>query len=531
MITFISATPGSGKTLLATDMVYQISRRNVANLHHNFFYGKAFFEKIKELQLEEYFQTVYIEHGQGLEKEIEVVFLEDDYFDFLKKKYHINVVLDGETDDLIENFPSFYYERLAVLNVIIENINNDHKTKFLKFKPVQTIYTNIENLRLSQARSLPADMDWRKCPQGSLFVIDEAQLIPIFSEDAKVIDAIVKELTKHRHKGYDFIFITQYPSFVNKYIRLLSTRHIHLINIFGWEQSMRLEWSTVQENPNAIKSLARTENVSRWIFPKYAYKLYKSTTIDTREKRYPKKMIFLIILAVIVFGAAIFMLTRGNSTVGNIATGHGLKFEEKKDESKTNQGTKQTAVPSQNGSALDASSASESAQNSASNEKIQNIGINAASSAANGNLPVQSEPVYDPADPYAYVPVSRPAVVNYRVFSGCVSYSGKHYAVDQQGTIIKQFSASDCKKLLDKSYNRPFDYFGNRTPPPPPVEQPAETDGIEQESAMYKKFLIENKARIDSEKQLKAQNAEVREEPVPFGEPKSKYFDDAANRY
>ncbi len=102
----------------------------------------------------------------------------------------------------------------------------------------------------------------------------------------------------------------------------------------------------------------------------------------------------------------------------------------------------------------------------------------------------------------------------------------KHYAVDQQGTLIKQFSASDCKKLLDKSYNRPFDYFGNRTPPPPPPE----TTTAENESTTYKQSLIQNIARLDAEKQYRSQNPEVRTELVPIDSPKSKYLD-SANRY
>src|SRR5690606_12861468 len=82
-----------------------------------------------------------------------------------------------------------------------------------------------------------------------------------------------------------------------------------------------------------------------------------------------------------------------------------------------------------------------------------------------------ADPVYDPSKPFEYVPNSMPTVANHRVFSGCVTYQGKTFAVDQQGTRIDGFSAKDCRKILNNSYERPFDYFGNRQPPVQAMQQ------------------------------------------------------------
>ena len=140
MITFLTATPGGGKSLLATEMLYKISKANVLNLKHNYFYAKSFFEKIAELKLEQYFQSIIIEVGQGLEKTSQHIFLDDDYFDFLKTEYYINVVMDGFTDDIIQNYPPYYFERVSIiLNEIIKKINKEQNTKFLPFKPVRTL--------------------------------------------------------------------------------------------------------------------------------------------------------------------------------------------------------------------------------------------------------------------------------------------------------------------------------------------------------------------------------------------------------
>jgi zona occludens toxin len=418
MIKFLSATPGSGKSLLATEMVYQISKSNVSNIKYNYFYAKAFFEKVEQLKLHEYFVSIIIEVGQGLEKTSELIFLEPDYFDFLKTEYNINVVMDGYTDDIIQNYPPFYFERISILNKIIEKINIEQKTKFINFKPVRTIYTNIANLKLSQARPLPSDMDWRNTPQGSYFFIDEAQLIPIFSEEAKQIDPIVKKLTIHRHKGYDFLFITQDPSFVHKYIRKLASHHTHLVNIFGWEQSMKLEWSTVQEVPNAARSLIRAENITRWLFPKHVYKLYQSTTIDTRVKRYPRKMIICIIAALLLFATAFFTMDF-DSAFFRLITGRPIPTEVSKNES-----TKPNNAAQSSGSAAQPVPVSGIANNSQAEPSLHASGaVPSDSSHSNDELNATTngskssdQPIYDPENPFSFKPVSNPAVVNHRVF-------------------------------------------------------------------------------------------------------------------
>lgn len=450
MITLLSATPGSGKSLLATEKLLNMSRDNIANLKHNYFYAKAFFEKIAFLKLEHYLSQLLVTKGQGLERITEIVFFESDYFDFLKTEYYINVISNPDTDDIVNNYPEFYFERIVLLNQIIDDINSNENTKFQHFKPVRTIYTNIADLKLVQCRPLPSECDWRQTPQGSYFVIDEAQLIPIFSDEAKGIDPIVKDLTIHRHKGYDFLFITQEPSFVHKYIRKLASLHIHLVNIFGWEQSMRMEWSVVQDSPNAIKSLARAENLNRWRFPKHVYNLYKSTTINTRVKRMPKKLVIFAVLAVLLICLSIFLLFHGaaKNPLVTAVSGNPIPVQ--------TQGTKKNEPSKQSSNQPDSKQQSASEPQAASEVQAQNENP-ASSPVANPSLPVQ--PTYDVTDPLAFKPVTTPSVVNTRVFSGCVCTKKACTAYDQQGTKIDGFDRKLCKQIIKDSSSRPFDYF------------------------------------------------------------------------
>lgn len=427
-----------------------MSRDNIANLKHNYFYAKAFFEKIAFLKLEDYLSQLLVTKGQGLERVSEIVFLESNFFDFLKTEYYINVISNPDTDDIVNNYPEFYFERIVLLNLIIDDINSKENTKFQHFKPVRTIYTNIADLKLVQCRPLPPECDWRKTPEGSYFVIDEAQLIPIFSDEAKGIDPIVKDLTIHRHKGYDFLFITQEPSFVHKYIRKLASLHIHLVNIFGWEQSMKMEWSIVQDSPNAIKSIARAENLSRWRFPKHVYNLYKSTTINTRVKRMPKKLVIFAVFAVLFICLAIFLLFNGAAKNPLITAVSGKPIVEQ------TKGTKKNEPKTQSANQPNSNQQSASEPQAASEVQAQNEG-SASSPVANSSVP--NQPPYNPADPLAFQPVTTPNVVNTRVFSGCVCTKKACTAYDQQGTKIDGFDRKLCKQIIKDSSSRPFDYF------------------------------------------------------------------------
>ena len=71
----------------------------------------------------------------------------------------------------------------------------------------RTIYTNINNLKIDYVRANV--YDWRTCPDGSIIVIDEVQLIEPYKETKQKDNPIVQDLTIHRHRGFDFYFITQ----------------------------------------------------------------------------------------------------------------------------------------------------------------------------------------------------------------------------------------------------------------------------------------------------------------------------------
>lgn len=145
----------------------------------------------------------------------------------------------------------------------------------------------------------PDILEWHKwAPDGALIVIDEVQRIwrPMPS-GARVPESIA-ELETHRHRGIDFIVITQHPNLMHANVRKLVGKHIHLRRTaLG---TYLHEWPECA-NPEARGNSTRI----RWSHPKQSFGLYKSASEHTKVKhRMP--------MAVYIFGAAVLLLGGGS---------------------------------------------------------------------------------------------------------------------------------------------------------------------------------------------------------------------------
>lgn len=125
--------------------------------------------------------------------------------------------------------------------------------------------------------------DW--VPDGALIVIDEAQRIFRPRANGAKVPPHVAMLETHRHKGLDFILITQHPNLIDQNVRRLVGRHIHLraTALGRW----LYEWSECGE-PDSRNSRAVSEQ-RRYTLPKSAFGLYKSASLHVKPKyRIPK---------------------------------------------------------------------------------------------------------------------------------------------------------------------------------------------------------------------------------------------------
>lgn len=433
MIRLDTGTPGAGKTLINVRDIVQLEKINQKNIILNPKVYESNLKLIQDKSLSDEFEYCVRKVGQGVDLKDEVFHFEKDYFDFLK------------SSDRIEE----YFARSIFYNEIVDRVNKEYNLTLNKVRPVRTIYTNISGLEIDTIRPIPADADWRKLPDGSFVVYDEIQNIPVFSSESRAVDPIVKDLTIHRHRGFDIVGITQFPDLVHKTFRAVTGHHRHLVNSFGLKRSTQYEWSTVKIDPNAFKNKATAEVKSTFVFPSDLYKYYRSSTAHTHKRRLPWRFI-MILSAVLIACFSLFMcsFTNDNNVVKQIATG---KPHDSAKPSSDKSDSKQSPATTETGS-----------------EKVQGENDNPLNTSDNeSNLDI--EPAYDPADPFGYQPVQLVQPTSIRVFSGCFCTKKLCKAYDQQGTQISGIDPKLCKGLMDDSSNRPYNYFkqsqtaGNQT--------------------------------------------------------------------
>lgn len=146
---------------------------------------------------------------------------------------------------------------------------------------------------------------WLQYPEnnGSVVIIDEAQnIFPPRSSGYKTPE-LVEWLHVHRHSGVDIILITQMPGRIDKQVRDLVGAHYH-IHKTPLGVRMRYFWDYCENSPKSGMKNARPEVYK---FDKKAFGLYKSAEIHTKVKTPKSRVLWVIPLALVVFGFTAYM--------------------------------------------------------------------------------------------------------------------------------------------------------------------------------------------------------------------------------
>lgn len=138
---------------------------------------------------------------------------------------------------------------------------------------------NVPELKLPHQELDPHK--WHEVvPDGGVLVIDEVQRIwPPRGPGSKVPDS-VRELQTHRHRGVDIFIVSQSPALVDKAVRALVGRHVHLRDV-GYLGRYWYEW------PECSDQLAwKTAPIKRrYKLPKKVFALYKSSSLHVKPIR------------------------------------------------------------------------------------------------------------------------------------------------------------------------------------------------------------------------------------------------------
>lgn len=303
MLHLVTGVPGATKTAYVVTQLDKIETANKVNLVKNLQahqHNQSLFEKYKD---DLTYYDYEVGSGHQLKRQIDI--LDDDYFDFLNQEF----------DDLR---PDYYFKRTVQLNEIIERITKrDGEQGFKFYLPVRTIYTNINALKIDFVRANV--YDWRECPDGSIIVIDEVQLVDPYDNIKDKENRIVQDLTIHRHRGFDFWFITQSPTLLHPTVKVLIGVHYHLTRPYGMK-TVVYQFGSCKDNPNAMVNRQNVESKFFFTPQDRIFKLYKSTTINTHKKRFPKGIWFFV--AWVVLGIAFFIYNIMQGDYKKLAVGN-----------------------------------------------------------------------------------------------------------------------------------------------------------------------------------------------------------------
>lgn len=149
---------------------------------------------------------------------------------------------------------------------------------------------------------------WQDLPDGSLVLVDECQQYLRPRKTGGQVPDWIAAFETHRHRGFDFWFITQNPGLIDSHVRKLVQSHVHFHRAFNTKASTRYEWEQIQPNPDLEG--VKAKGLSRRVTPNSeVFKVYESTVLDTHKARLPWKWIITLGVALAVV-LAVFLYMR-----------------------------------------------------------------------------------------------------------------------------------------------------------------------------------------------------------------------------
>jgi zona occludens toxin len=159
--------------------------------------------------------------------------------------------------------------------------------------PAVTEWTQLRKCPEDESK----DLAYFTFPENALVVIDEAQRIYRPRPVGSRVPPEVAAFETHRHLGIDFILITQHAGLIDSNIRKLVGRHVHIrVTPLG---RYRYEWTELGD-PESTSSRDIAAK-SRYVLPKRAFSLYKSSQLHTKIK--PRLPWFVWVFAIAALSA------------------------------------------------------------------------------------------------------------------------------------------------------------------------------------------------------------------------------------
>lgn len=135
-------------------------------------------------------------------------------------------------------------------------------------------------------------------PDGAIVVVDEVQRKWRPRGPGTKVPPSVSELETHRHRGLDFLLITQSPRLLDSNVRALVGRHVHIRDT-GFLGRWWYEWPEC----NVDLSWQKCQNKRRYKLPRKVFDLYKSASMHVKPVR--NRPFLMYVAAALVVGFAL----------------------------------------------------------------------------------------------------------------------------------------------------------------------------------------------------------------------------------
>jgi len=179
---------------------------------------------------------------------------------------------------------------------IEKSINRNIKKNYLSL-------LKKHNIELEKYNKILKADEWHLwAPDGAFIFYDEVHFIyPTLSSSAKQPDSVIR-YTTHRHKGIDFFLLTQSPLLLEKKVRLLCGKHIHLRPT--WLGRYQYEYPECNDNVKSTGGAVK----SKYKLNKKVFDLYKSSSLHTENSRKIPFAVYILMLMIFLFTAVGYML-------------------------------------------------------------------------------------------------------------------------------------------------------------------------------------------------------------------------------
>lgn len=162
------------------------------------------------------------------------------------------------------------------------------------------VYTNIKGLQVDHELIDDSDKggikNWHEWAEpGSLIVYDEFQKVMPPRPNGSAVPRFIQELDEHRHRGVDFVLITQNVINVDKHVHGLTGRHVHIRRMGYMPFCIVYEWDHCSRQLLFSKAISQ----GTWRYDKKIFKLYHSADAHTKQPRKLPVLIWFILFGFI----------------------------------------------------------------------------------------------------------------------------------------------------------------------------------------------------------------------------------------